>query len=257
LSALFVVICIGSLIFYWVMAPESLYHTLGACMLSYLVLWSVIFLWSDTSNTEKAKRFFLTTGSIVITVGVIELLVVVRVLDFRILFGTEISEPWRHPDNLNDPRLLHIHKPYDRLVWQGIEYKYDRNGFRNGTDLESAHLIVLGDSFVEGWNVHADQLLTTQLARKLNRPVANLGQSWYGPQQELEVLRRYGVELAPKVCVWVFFEGNDLADLRRYKEQHRIGNFIPRIFIHFANVPLRRMLRLRSTQFIPKKSLGG
>jgi hypothetical protein len=103
-------------------------------------------------------------------------------------------------------------------VWEGIEYRYDRNGFRNGTDLESAHLIVVGDSFVEGWNVSADHLLTNQLARQLDRPVANLGQSWYGPQQELEVLRRYGLRLAPKVCVWVFFEGNDLYDMHRYKE---------------------------------------
>jgi hypothetical protein len=103
-------------------------------------------------------------------------------------------------------------------VWEGIEYRYDRNGFRNDTDLEAADLIVVGDSFVEGWNVSADHLLTNQLERQLDRPVANLGQSWYGPQQELEVLQRYGVGLVPKVCVWVFFEGNDLYDMHRYKE---------------------------------------
>jgi len=48
--------------------------------------------------------------------------------------------------------------------------------------------------------------------------VANLGQSWYGPDQELEVLRRYGLKLAPKVCVWIFYEGNDLSDMFRYKK---------------------------------------
>lgn len=216
LIGLFVLSCLGTLVFYWLVVPTSLYHTLTGLMLSYLVFWSINFLWSDASNSEMAKRFFLTTGSIVLTVGFIELLVIIHVVDFRTIFGTPIWEPWRHPNNLNDPKLLHIHKPYDRLMWDGIEYRYDRNGFRNETDLESAHLIVVGDSFVEGWNVPAEELLTNQLATLLGRPVANLGQPWYGPQQELEVLQRYGLRLAPRVCVWVFFEGNDLYDMHRY-----------------------------------------
>lgn len=218
LIGLFVLTCLGTLVFYWFVAPELLYHTLTGFMLSYPVLWGMIFLWSDASETEKAKRFFLTTGSIAFTVGFLELLVVAHIVDFRTVLGTPIFEPWRNPANLNDPKLLHIHKPYDRWVWEGIEYRYDQYGFRNETDLKMADLIVVGDSFVEGWGVSAADLLTNQLARQLNRPVANLGQSWYGPQQELELLRRYGLKLAPKVCVWVFFEGNDLWDFHRYKE---------------------------------------
>ena len=217
LIGLFVLSCLGTLVFYWLVVPTSLDHTLAGLMLSYLVLWSIIFLWSDASSFEMAKRFFLATGSILLTVGFLELLVVAHIVDFRMVLGTPIFEPWRNPANLNDPKLLHIHKPYDRWVWEGIEYRYDQYGFRNETDLKMADLIVVGDSFVEGWGVSAADLLTTQLSRHFDRPVANLGQSWYGPQQELELLRQYGLKLAPKVCVWVFFEGNDLWDFHRYK----------------------------------------
>jgi hypothetical protein len=118
-------------------------------------------------------------------------------------------------------------------VWEGIEYRCDQYGLRNETDLGSADLIVVGDSFVEGWGVSAAVLLTTQLARQLNRPVANIGQSWYGPQQELDLLQRFGLKLAPKVCVWIFFEGNDLWDFYRYKEATQDWEHYPKDFHSF------------------------
>jgi acetyltransferase AlgX (SGNH hydrolase-like protein) len=63
--------------------------------------------------------------------------------------------------------------------------------------------------------------VTTQLAQRLNKTVVNLGRTSYGPQQELEVLRRYGLALHPQVCVWAFYEGNDLQDLDQYDAQRR------------------------------------
>ena len=182
LVGFFVIICLGALFFYWAVAPEINYHilypTLAGIMLSYLVLWAMIFMVTNGSQIEKMIQFFLSTGSLILTIGFIELLVAAQVADFRSILGTPISEPWRNPGNLHDPTLLHIHKPHDRWLWDGIEYRYDQHGFRNETDLESADMIVIGDSFVEGWNVSADNLLTSHLARQLDRPVANLGQSW-------------------------------------------------------------------------------
>src|SRR5262249_26014037 len=123
-------------------------------------------------------------------------LVLTRLVDFRAVLNSPTEEPWRNPRNLKDPKLLHIHKPYERLVWKGHEYRYDRHGFRNESDLAAADVILIGDSFVEGWNVSAAELLTERLAEQSGRTVANLGQSWYGPQQELEVLRRFGLACA-------------------------------------------------------------
>ncbi len=172
----------------------------------------------NASKTNLAKRFFLTTVSLLFTVGLLEILVLAKIVDFRLVLGTARSQPWHHPNNLLDPKLLHIRKPYQYFKWAGIEYRYDQHGLRNEADLETADIVVIGDSFIEGWGVSSADLLTSHLGKQLGRTVANLGQSWYGPQQELELLRRYGVQLRPKVCTWVFYEGNDLWDVGRYKE---------------------------------------
>lgn len=85
-------------------------------------------------------------------------------------------------------------------------------------------MIVVGDSFIEGTNVgDHEQLVTSHLARALgeSKTVVNLGQVHYGPQQELVVLRRFGLPLQPKVCVWAFFEGNDLQDAESYERNVR------------------------------------
>jgi hypothetical protein len=261
LIGFFVMTCVGTLVFYWSVAPESNSHTLAGIMLSYLLLWSVIFLLSNASKTEKATRFLLATGSIALTIGCIELFVVANVVDFRTILGTPVWEPWHHPANLLDPKLLHIHKPHDRWLWNGIEYRYDQYGLRNETDLNSADLVVIGDSFVAGLGVPAADILTTQLAKQLDRPVANLAQSWYGPHQELELLRRHSLRLAPEICVWVFYEGNDLADLHRYKAATQnwevfskdFHSFRQRSFTKNAILAFRPLLHSLHTQRVSYK----
>jgi len=98
---------------------------------------------------------------------------------------------------------------------------YDRDGFRNLRDVDKADVIVLGDSFIEGAHVTADELITARLAGELggDKTVVNLGQAGYGPEQELHVLRRFGIARRPSVCVWAFYEGNDLADIDDYETQ--------------------------------------
>jgi len=192
----------------------------------------------------------LSGVSIALTVGFLEALTVTGLVDYRSVLGTPIDEPWSHPDNLLDPRLLHIHMPYHRQWFAGIEYRYDRHGLRNERDLEAADIVVVGDSFIEGWRVSAGDMLTTRLAEELDVTVANLGQSWYGPQQELELLRRYGVPLRPKVCVWAFYEGNDLRDVQRYDEATRNWDafaqeqhtFARRSFTRNVQLAVRRIL---------------
>jgi hypothetical protein len=95
--------------------------------------------------------------------------------------------------------------------------RYDQNGFRNDHEIGEASVVVLGDSFVEAGLVPTNDLLTTRLNKLLGTEVANLGQSGYGPQQELIVLRRYGLPLKPRLVLWFFFEGNDLLDMPRYE----------------------------------------
>jgi len=191
----------------------------------------------------------LTTASLAITVSALELCVAAGVVDFRVTFNTILKEPWHHPDNVLDPKLLHIRRPYYRNVWDGIEYRYDSHGLRNETEFTAVDIVVMGDSFVEGWGVRASDLLTSQLGKQLGRTVANLGQSWYGPQQELELLRRFGIPLRPDTCVWIFYEGNDLYDAQRYRWATRewevlsknLNSFIERSFTTNVTVAIRRI----------------
>jgi hypothetical protein len=218
-----VVIWLASLVFSWSVYPGDNQNRLylAAIVLSYLLVWGLIFFWSDASVTEKAGRFLLTSFSVALLVGLLECLALAKLVDFRLALGTPIWEPWRHPDNLLEPKLLHIHKPSYHTRFEGIDYRYDRHGLRNDAEYTAADVVVIGDSFIEGWKVAAGDMLTALLANQLGLTVANLGQSWYGPQQELELLRRYGVPLHPRICVWSFFEGNDLIEVHRYQKATR------------------------------------
>jgi SGNH hydrolase-like domain, acetyltransferase AlgX len=219
LIGLVVLIWLMVVVVYWLVASNTNNKdTLVGISLIYLALWGLVFLCSDANKFEKVLGFFLTTTFLTLLVSLFEMLVLIKVVDFRLVFHTPITELWRHPENLLDSKLLHIHRPHYRLLTDGVDYQYDRHGFRNQADLETADIIVIGDSFIEGWNVSSNDLLTSHLARDLDLTIANLGQSWYGPQQELEVLRRFGLPLHPKVCVWTFYDGNDLLDVRRYEQ---------------------------------------
>ena len=91
-----------------------------------------------------------------------------------------------------------------------VVVRYDRNGFRNSVDLQQADIVVIGDSYIEGYMTPESKLATTLLGQLQGKTVANLGHSGYGPQQELVVLKRYGLPLHPHTVIWAFFEGNDL-----------------------------------------------
>jgi hypothetical protein len=185
-------------------------------------------------------RFALTILAVTLPLGCLELLSVAGMADFRTWFPTSSLDPRHNGDNVPDRELIHIHKPYLKRAGAThgdiayafhlanaplypYEVAYDRNGFRNARDLTEAEIVVLGDSFVEGGPVAADDLMTATLGRAVGCNVANLGQSGYGPQQELAVLRRYAGPLHPKVCVWTFYEGNDLDDVKRYEPRTQNG----------------------------------
>lgn len=191
-------------------------HLLATIVAGYLLLWSAVFALRRKSGGTAVKGFLVTSGSLALAIGALEILALAGV-DFGRFFETHTGSLWNHPGNTPDPRLFHLRKPHSEIFWEEVWYRYDQHGFRNASDLRAADVVVVGDSFVEGWNVHAGELLTARLAELLGVSVANLGQSGYGSQQELEALRRFGLPLSPRACVWVFFEGNDLGDTARYE----------------------------------------
>ncbi|MBI4590750.1 MAG: hypothetical protein HY725_18145 [Candidatus Rokubacteria bacterium] len=206
-------------------------HFAGNLLASYLLLWGAFFLLSRRPRAEKMTRFLLASLSLFLVVALLEAPALARLVDYRLVFATPILAPWRNPQNLLDPELVHIRPPHQQLTGASrggdiarlfhtpspqlyrYNIRYDRDGFRNAVDLDAADIAVLGDSIIEGPNLSSAQLVTSVLARLQQARVANLGQTGYGPQQELVVLRRYAVPLRPRTVVWAFFEGNDLKNV--------------------------------------------
>lgn len=204
-------------------------------LLTYAVLLVNVLLLARGSARIWVFRCFAIQVAILLAWFVLEAGAAMGIVDYRLTFGTLGDEPWRNPLNRLDPELLHLHAPRQRLV--GVQkggdiayhfrvphpgnypydVQYDHNGFRNDADLANAEIVILGDSMIEATSVPREETFAALLAEKQQCTVANLGQLWYGPIQEWIVLKRFGIPLKPRVCLWAFFAGNDLSDLRRYQ----------------------------------------
>ena len=204
---------------------------------SYLVAWGGYSLTSPIPRDEIRSQFVLMTLSLGVALLLAELPAWLKLIDYRKTFSITSSSELEQPGYLPDPELLAKPEPHHSvttLITRGnigvglclpprqaepFELKYDKNGFRNDQDLTSAEIAVIGDSYVESPMIPGSLLATTRLAEIQRKTVANLGQSGYGPQQELAVLKRYALPLHPKSVVWVFYEGNDLLDALGYAEK--------------------------------------
>jgi hypothetical protein len=121
-----------------------------------------------------------------------------------------------------DAELGFVRKP--GVVWRGrlaedersVEYRTDGHGFRNPPDRQSADVVFIGDSFTEAAQVAEDETFAERAARETGLTAANLGRGAYGPQQELIVLKRYGLAYKPRAVVWQIFEGNDVSDAENF-----------------------------------------
>ena len=224
------------------------------------------------AKPDNIRRLLLGIVSVMFTLFLIEFPALIEAVDYRTLIGAEHA--WWAP-NITDRELLHVHRPYahqrgsalggdaaaayqisrsDMTPYQW-DVKYDHNGFRNELDLKHADIVVIGDSIVEGLTVSNSQLMTSVLAHLQRQVVANLGQSAYGPQQELVVLKRYGLPLQPRSVVWMFFEGNDLSDVIGYWDAMRHPPSFWRSF--FARSFTRNVLKeLRGFSSPPAKLTG-
>lgn len=222
----------------WLPEVSGMRHLLANAAATYLLLWGIVFVASRQPRAVIGRRFVLMTGSLAVVLGLLEAPAMLGLVDYRLVLkdpNFDRKNPWRaHPLNRPDPELIQIFAPHHRLagtqsggdiarIWDlpplgeyRYDYRTDQHGFRNETDLTRADIIVLGDSIVWAPFVQANETITAQLQQSRERTVANLAQRGYGPQQELAVLKRFGLPLQPTVCVWTFFEGNDFGDMRRY-----------------------------------------
>jgi len=110
-----------------------------------------------------------------------------------------------------------------RSLDRPITFTYDRWGYRNASEMAQADVVLLGDSYVEGWYVSDEQTAAAQLGARLGRPVANLGVAGYGTLQALRVLKGDALRRRPRAIAWFFFEGNDLYDDQTFENALTAG----------------------------------
>lgn len=140
----------------------------------------------------------------------------------RVVCPQIFSRPkiWRY-----DAYLGWEHVPGARALWEGRDFKVpveiNSKGLR---DQEYAYrkaegvfrILAFGDSYLEGWGVRLEDVVTEVLERRLNDrgdeiqyEVLNCGVAGYGTDQELLLLRREGVRYDPDLVV-LFFYVNDV-----------------------------------------------
>ena len=99
-------------------------------------------------------------------------------------------------------------------------YKSDRYGFNNPDvewDNKKIEWFLVGDSFTHGSCVQAGEDFASQIRLLTKKSAINVGMSGNGPLIELASLKEYAVHKKPEIVLWIYFERNDLEDLKYEK----------------------------------------
>ena len=203
-----------------------------ALVATYLAAWALAGAWSG--DRRRTFAAIALTAALVAGLGVLELGAATRTLDYRRIREALIGVEGPNVDFVDDADLLFRRAPH--ATWTGwprtdmssyfnlpfradhpITFTTDSHGFRNARDLARADVALVGDSYVEGWGLSDDETVSVRLSTSLHAPVANLGTAGYGSLQELKVLERNALPLAPRLVAWFFFEGNDLDDDQNFE----------------------------------------
>ncbi len=207
---------------------------LGHFAATFLALLACYVVWQPAAWRPRLARTGLSVAAILLAAAVIELPAVVGLIDYRRLLVPRVMGGTGPHNRQLDSELVYRHLPHDHFVHQQVgdsaaglaipgarryraDCQYDVNGFRNTKDYRRADVVLLGDSFVEGYDVTQEAICAKHLADRLSTEVCNLALCGFGPQQELAALKRYGVPLQPQAVVWFFYEGNDLSDIDDYE----------------------------------------
>tara|TARA_Y100001970_G_scaffold36327_1_gene44884 strand:- start:5553 stop:6827 length:1275 start_codon:yes stop_codon:yes gene_type:complete len=122
-------------------------------------------------------------------------------------------------------------------------YESDRYGFNNPDkewDQENLEFLIVGDSHAHGACVNRPHDIASVLRNLSNKSVLNLGYSGWGSLIKYAILREY---LIPNVnnILWVYFEGNDLDDLK-----NELGSDL--LIEYYKNLNFSQNLKKRQTE---------
>jgi hypothetical protein len=109
-----------------------------------------------------------------------------------------------------------------------LVYESDEHGFHNPKGLWHHHLIdivAVGDSYTQGYCVPSDKNFVA-LIRKHYPAMLNLGMAGHGPLLMLATIKEYVPLVKPKVVLWFYYEGNDLANLKLERQSPLLMQYL-------------------------------
>ncbi len=214
-----------------VSGPKQLFATIG-------IVYAIIWLGYRTVSTAPTREWRIQAVLVHVSMAFVllgfEVPVLVGLLDYRDIFKPPMP-PMHDPRNVLDMELLFRRAPHTHVQGKAdggdfgfmfhtedseeliFDAKFDKTGFRNPESMSQADLVFVGDSFTEALPVPYEDLVSSKLGAVYGVQAANYGMMTYGPYQERVTFTRYGLPLKPKVLVWLFFEGNDLGDVRYWE----------------------------------------
>ena len=107
-------------------------------------------------------------------------------------------------------------------------YQSDRYGFNNPDnewDKKEIEYLLVGDSFTHGACVNRPNDISSVLRNLSKKSVLNLGMGGNGPLIEYATLREY-LDTNVKKVLWIYYEGNDLANLENEKTNDILINYL-------------------------------
>jgi hypothetical protein len=109
-----------------------------------------------------------------------------------------------------------------------VDYRSDSRGFNNPDEIwQSTGLDIgaVGDSFSQGYCAPADQD-SVALIRRYDAATMNLSIAGDGPLLMLATLSEYFPRFKPKIVLWFYYEGSDLADLQRERKSAVLTRYL-------------------------------
>ena len=111
-------------------------------------------------------------------------------------------------------------------------WRTDEFGFANPAGALASrgpHLFFIGDSFTQGDCLKSDESIVGRV-RAARVETVNLGNGGNGPLLELASIREYVDRSSVSYALWMYYEGNDLDDLRRDRANPILARYLDPAF---------------------------
>jgi len=185
------------------------------------------------------KRLLSLLGSLVTLLVTLVVIAGLFELSVRLFVDNGMNfnlEMWKYARDVKqrsaDPEIGHEHRPFAQAYLMGVDVKTNSMGHRDyeyPVDRQPGlpRIMMLGDSFIEGWGVPFDETITKRLERMFTESgrkveVMNTGVGNYGSVQEVEAFLTRDAKFKPDIVV-LNFDFRSAIPVPKYEYDNWLG----------------------------------